>query len=116
MFSARKSAPLDVRSNSVERVLCRYYGRLVEWSRILTRGDEAVAEEIIQDLCVHLMVAQPDLSAVRDLDAYLFICLRNMYTSSLVKVSRERLRVIHVEDYDSVDFAVSSVPSNDVDA
>src|ERR1700722_12578958 len=115
MLFARKSAPLDVPSNSVERVLCRYYDRLVEWSRILTRGDEAVAEEIIQDLCLHLMVAQPDLSAVRDLDAYLFVCLRNMYTSSLVKVSRERLRVIHVEDYDSIDSAVSSVPSDDVD-
>jgi DNA-directed RNA polymerase specialized sigma24 family protein len=115
MLSARKSAPHGVPANSVERVLCRYYDRLVEWSRILTRGDEAVAEEIIQDLCLHLIVAQPDLSAVRDLEAYLFICLRNMYTSSLVKVSRERLRVIHVEDYDSVDSAVSSVPSDDVD-
>jgi DNA-directed RNA polymerase specialized sigma24 family protein len=115
MLTARKFARLDVPSNTVERVLCRYYDRLVEWGRVLTRGDQAVAEEIVQDLCLHLTIAQPDLSAVRDLDAYLFICLRNMYTSSLAKVSRERLRVIQVEDYDSVDSAVSTMPPDDVD-
>jgi DNA-directed RNA polymerase specialized sigma24 family protein len=115
MLTARKFARLDVPANTVERVLCRYYDRLVEWGRVLTRGDQAVAEEIVQDLCLHLTIAQPDLSAVRDLDAYLFICLRNMYTSSLAKVSRERLRVIQVEDYDSVDSAVSTMSSESVD-
>ena len=116
MLTARKFARVNVPSNTVERVLCRYYDRLVEWGRVLSRGDQAVAEEIVQDLCLHLTIAQPDLSAVRDLDAYLFICLRNMYTSSLAKVSRERLRVIQVEDYDSVDSAVITMSPDDVDA
>ncbi len=115
MLTARKFARVDLPSNTVERVLCRYYDRLVEWGQVLTRGDQAVSEEIVQDLCLHLTIAQPDLSAVRDLDAYLFICLRNMYTSSLAKVSRERLRVIQVEDYDSVDSAVSTMSPDDVD-
>lgn len=115
MFPARKSARLNVPENTVERILCRYYDRLTEWGEILTRGDRAAAEEIIQDLCLHLTVAQPDLSTVRDLDSYLFICLKNMYTSSLAKVSRERLRVIQVEDYDSIAAAISTVHSGDVD-
>jgi DNA-directed RNA polymerase specialized sigma24 family protein len=94
----RPSRPLE----SVERVLGRYYPQLVEWSRILARGDETAAEEIVQDLCLHLTVAQPDLAGVQNLDNYLFMCLRNMYVSNLAKVSRERLRVLHVEDYDAV--------------
>jgi len=93
--------------DSIERILSRYYQQLVEWSRILARGDHTAAEESVQDLCLHLTVAQPDLSRVNNLENYLFMCLRNMYVSNLARVSRERLRVIQVEDYD----AVSMVPS-----
>ncbi|MGA2050378.1 MAG: hypothetical protein ABSG96_21970 [Terracidiphilus sp.] len=93
-------------SDSIERMLSRYYQQLVEWSRILARGDHTAAEESVQDLCLHLSVARPDLSRVNNLENYLFMCLRNMYVSNLARVSRERLRVIQIEDYD----AVSMVP------
>ncbi len=89
-------------SDSIERILGRYYKQLVEWSWILARGDRTAAEETVQDLCLHLTVAQPDLSRVNNLDNYLYMCLRNMYVSNLARVSRERLRVIQVEDYDAL--------------
>ena len=97
-----KPAFASFSSGSIERILSRYYEKLVEWSRILARGDDTAAEESVQDLCLHLTVAQPDLSRVQNLDNYLFMCLRNMYVSNLARVSRERLRVIQVEDYDAV--------------
>jgi len=100
---AYSSPPLD----SIERILSRYYPKLVEWSRILARGDATAAEESVQDLCLHLTVAQPDLSRVQNLDNYLFMCLRNMYVSSLARVSRERLRVLQIEDYDAVDLVAA---------
>src|SRR5215469_16610095 len=90
--------PLD----SVERILSRYYPQLVEWSRILARGDDSAAEETVQDFCLHLTVGRPDLSRVQNLENYLFMCLRNMYVSNLAQVSRERLRVLYIEDYDAV--------------
>jgi DNA-directed RNA polymerase specialized sigma24 family protein len=102
-------------SDSVERILSRYYQQLVEWSRILARGDRTTAEESVQDLCLHLAVAQPDLSRVNNLDNYLFMCLRNMYASNLARVSRERLRVIQVEDYDSVGMVAEHSRSDTVD-
>jgi DNA-directed RNA polymerase specialized sigma24 family protein len=89
-------------SDSIERILSRYFPQLAEWSRILARGDHAAAEEAVQDLCLHLTVARPDLSRVQNLDNYLYMCLRNMYVSNLARVSRERLRVIQIEDYDAV--------------
>ena len=102
MKSVLKSAYSPLPLDSIERILSRYFPQLVEWARILARGDDTAAEEAVQDLCLHLTVAQPDLSRVQNLDNYLFMCLRNMYLSSLGRVSRERLRVLHVEDYDAV--------------
>ena len=101
--------------DSIERILSRYYQQLVEWSRILARGDHNAAEESVQDLCLHLTVASPDLSRVQNLDNYLFMCLRNMYVSNLARVSRERLRVIQVEDYDAVGMVAANNESDTVD-
>lgn len=102
-------------SESIERMLGRSYPQLVEWSRIIARGDELAAEETVQDLCLYLTVAQPDLSRIRNLDNYLYMCLRNMYVSNLARVSRERLRVIQVEDYDAVGMLAASGELDNVD-
>ena len=110
-----KSVGSSFSSDSIERILSRYYQQLVEWSRILARGDRTTAEESVQDLCLHLTVAQPDLSRVNNLDNYLFMCLRNMYVSNLARVSRERLRVIQVEDYDAVGMVAANSESDTVD-
>ena len=96
-----------IATDSVERILGHYYPKLVEWSRILARGDETAAGETVQDLCLSLTVTQPDLRRVRDIESYLFMCLRNMYISNLARVSRERLRVIQVEDYDALEMVAS---------
>ncbi|MGD0789016.1 MAG: hypothetical protein ABR898_13605 [Terracidiphilus sp.] len=101
--------------DSIERILSRYYQQLVEWSRMLARGDYSSAEETVQDLCLHLTVAHPDLSRVQNLDNYLFMCLRNMYVSNLARVSRERLRVIQIEDYDAVGMVASGGGLDTVD-
>ena len=115
MHSFLQSARSVLFADPMERTLGRYYPRFVEWSAILTRGDNAVAEEIVQDLCLHLTVTQPDLSGIEDLDAYFYICLRNMYLSHLSRVSRERLRVVQVEDYDAVALAIVSGDRDNVD-
>ncbi len=115
MKSAFKSISSPFSSDHIERILSRYYQRLVEWSRILARGDHAVAEEIVQDLCLHLTIAAPDMSRINDLDNYLFICLRNMYVSNLARVSRERLRVIQIEDYDDLGVAAIARGADSLD-
>ena len=53
--------------DSIGRILSRYYENLVEWGRILARGDDSAAEETVQDLCLHLTVAQTDLNRVQNL-------------------------------------------------
>ncbi len=101
--------------DSMDRMLARLYPQLVEWSHILTRGDESTAEEIVQDLCLHLTVARPNLKRIENLEAYMFRSLRNMYLSHLTKASRARLRTIHIEDFDALAIALTASDRDIVD-
>ena len=92
-------------------LLANRYGQLLRWALILTRGDTGKAEEIVQEFCVYVAVAKPDLGGVANLDSYLYTCLRNIYLSTLARASREALHLVSVEDYDSFAFAISANPA-----
>src|ERR1035438_5683794 len=94
------------------RLLEEYYGSLRKWGLVLTRGDRAMAEEIVQDLCLYFTVAKPDLSQVANLDGYLYTCLRNIYLSALSHSSREAVQTVNIADFDSIRFALSTRTSD----
>jgi DNA-directed RNA polymerase specialized sigma24 family protein len=94
-------------------LLASRYGELLRWANVLTRGDNGRAEEIVQEFCVYVAVAKPDLAGVANLDGYLYTCLRNIYLSTLARASREALRLVSVEDYDSFAFALSADRTSD---
>jgi DNA-directed RNA polymerase specialized sigma24 family protein len=91
-----------------EHLLASRYPQLMRWALILARNDHAKAEEIVQEFCLYATVAKPDFRHVANLDGYLYTCLRHIYTSSLAKASRDALRLVNLEDYDSFAMAVSS--------
>ena len=39
-------------------LLARRYGQLLRWAIVLTRGNTSKAEEIVQEFCVYIAVAQ----------------------------------------------------------
>jgi DNA-directed RNA polymerase specialized sigma24 family protein len=92
-------------------LLASRYGQLLRWAIVLTRGNTGKAEEIVQEFCVYVAVAKPDLAGVANLDGYLYTCLRNIYLSTLARASREALHLVSVEDYDSFAFAISANPT-----
>jgi DNA-directed RNA polymerase specialized sigma24 family protein len=94
-------------------LLASRYGQLLRWAIILTRGNTGKAEEVVQEFCVYIAVAKPDLGGVANLDGYLYTCLRNIYLSTLARASREALHLVSVEDYDSFAFAISANPAGD---
>jgi DNA-directed RNA polymerase specialized sigma24 family protein len=94
-------------------LLANRYGQLLRWAIVLTRGNAGRAEEIVQEFCVYVAVAKPDLGGVANLDGYLYTCLRNIYLSTLARASREALHLVSVEDYDSFAFAISAKPGGD---
>ena len=90
-----------------DQLLASRYGRLMQWATALTRGDTGKAEEIVQEFCLYITLAKPDLSGVANLDGYLYTCLRHIYLSSLARASREALHFVSIEDFDSFAFAVA---------
>ena len=84
-----------------EHLLASRYPQLMRWALILARNDHAKAEEIVQEFCLYATVAKPDFRHAANLDGYLYTCLRHIYTSSLAKASRDALRLVNLEDYDS---------------
>lgn len=96
-----------------DQLLANHYARLLQWAIGLARGDKGKAEEIVQEFCLYVTTVKPDLSGVGNLDGYLYTCLRHIYLSSLARASREALRVVSVEDFDSFALAVSSQPAGD---
>ena len=96
-----------------DQLLATHYARLLQWAIGLARGDRGKAEEIVQEFCLYVTAVKPDPSGVGNLDGYLYTCLRHIYLSSLARASREALRVVSVEDFDSFALAVSSQPAGD---
>ncbi len=107
-----KVTPFEVPTDAGE-LLANRYGQLLRWAIVLTRGNAGKAEEIVQEFCVYVAVAKPDLGGVANLDGYLYTCLRNIYLSTLARASREALHLVSVEDYDSFAFAISAKPGGE---
>jgi DNA-directed RNA polymerase specialized sigma24 family protein len=95
------------------QLLATRYPQLLQWATGLARGDRSKAEEIVQEFCLYVTLVKPDLSEVGNLDGYLYTSLRHIYLSSLARASREALRVVRVEDFDSFALAMSCQPTAD---
>jgi len=98
--------------DSTEQILESYYEQFSEWALVLTRGDRAQAEEIVQELCLHFSVARPNLTGVENLDGYFYISLRNLYLSGLARAARESAQLISIADFDSAEFALEAAPAS----
>ena len=99
-------------ATDAESLLESYYSQLLKWGMRLTRGDKGIAQDIVQDLCLHFTLTKPDLSQVANLDGYLYTCLRNIYLSALARASREATQIVSIAEFDSIHFALCN-PSPD---
>jgi DNA-directed RNA polymerase specialized sigma24 family protein len=106
--NAPRRTPAPAAAVRTEQVLESYYGQLVAWGTLLTRGDVAQAQDVVHDFCLHLTLTKPDLSGVTNLDGYLYKSLRNIYMSGLARSSREALQFTSIAEFDSVQFALAT--------
>jgi DNA-directed RNA polymerase specialized sigma24 family protein len=110
----QKRLSVSASTDPIGQLLEDYYDQFVEWANHLTRGDEARAQDLVHDFCLHLAVAQPDLSSISSLDGYLYKSLRNIYLSILARSSREALQTLSVVDYDSMQLAFAPRGTGDL--
>lgn len=109
--TAKDSIPAGVQD--AEKIVAEKYPQLLEWANLLTRGDQGKAQDIVQELYLHIALAKPDFSLVEKLDSYLYISLKHLYVSLLARASREALHLVSLEDFDSVEVAIEKSHAGD---
>ena len=111
--NASRRTPAPAAAVRTEQVLESYYGQLVTWGTLLTRGDMSQAQDVVHDFYLHLTLTKPDLSGISNLDGYLYKSLRHIYLSGLARSSREALQFTSIAEFDSVQFALATNRSGD---
>ena len=79
----------------------------------LAGADTHLLEDLVQDAYVLFTTARPDLSQIRNLDAYLATLVRNLHVSTVRRAVAHRMRHVAVEDYDSATLALGASSAED---
>jgi DNA-directed RNA polymerase specialized sigma24 family protein len=101
-IASGRKPPVPAVAVRTEQVLESYYGQLVEWGTLLTRGDVEKAIDLVHDFWLHLTLTRPDLTGIANLEGYLYTCLRHIYLSGLASSSREALQFVSTAEFDSI--------------
>jgi RNA polymerase sigma factor (sigma-70 family) len=91
-----------------EEIFLERYVRLCDWSLRFTQNDRERAEDLVHDLYLQFVHAQPDLDAIKNLDGYLYRTLHNLNISQLRRRGRQHSQPLSVVDYDSAESSLRS--------
>jgi RNA polymerase sigma factor (sigma-70 family) len=91
-----------------EDLFLERYRRLLGVSLKLTNRNREQAEDLLHDAFVQFTLSRPDLSAIQNLDGYLYAMLRNMHLSNIRRMGRMNGQPVSLVDYDSMDVALMS--------
>lgn len=94
---------------SHEEVFLQRYDRLLNQALHITDRSYSAAQDLVHDAFIQFTLSQPDLEAIRDLDSYLFIVLRNMHLSQVRRSSQVRFAPISIADYDSAAIGLRAI-------
>ena len=75
----------------------------------LTSQERSRAEDLLQTVFVQFTLARPDLQAIRNLDDYLFVSLRNTHLSQARRSGIEEASGLSVVDYDCAEMRLREV-------
>jgi RNA polymerase sigma factor (sigma-70 family) len=94
-----------------EKIILDHYKWLLDWAHQLTRGSKEEAEDLVQDVYVRFVQASTeiDLQDPDRIKGYLYTTIRNLAASKALRQGRDVLSNLQVIDFDSVEFALTSV-------
>jgi RNA polymerase sigma factor (sigma-70 family) len=85
-----------------ERLFVERYPALYKWALQFSAGDRETAEDLVQDAFIHFTTCSIEVDAIRSVDKYLYVVLRNLYRSRLASLERSRCCSLDILDRDSV--------------
>src|SRR5260370_63443 len=104
--------PQRIASTHAELFIERYE-RLLAWALQLTERDHEHAEDLLHDSFIQFTLSPPDLQSIKDLDAYLYVCLRNLHLSQMRRATRNSARELSIVDYDSAELGLWAIDPRD---
>jgi RNA polymerase sigma factor (sigma-70 family) len=104
-----RSLPRIGPESSHDELFIERYQRLLAWSLKLTDNNRELAEDLVQDAFVQFTFARPDLSAIQNVDAYLYGILRHLHLSQVRRATRSRLQPLSIVEYESAELGLRSV-------
>lgn len=96
---------------SHEDVFLDHYDHLLKAALHLTGNDRPRAEDILHTAYVQFTLARPDLSEIRDIGGYLYICLRNTHISQVRRRATIAAAEVSVADYDFAEASLEAAPT-----
>ena len=90
-------------ASSHEDLFIERYERLLAWSLKLTGHDRQLAEDLLHDTFVQFTLHRPDLTAIHDLEGYLFAMLRNSHLSHVRRAPNVRTTSLSMVEFDSIE-------------
>ncbi|HEV7474238.1 MAG TPA: sigma factor, partial [Pyrinomonadaceae bacterium] len=89
-----------------EELFLDRYQRLRAWALQLTERDREQAEDLVHDAYIQFTLTRPDLTAIENLNGYLYTRMRNLHVSHLRRSQRRQQRTLSIIDYDSAELGL----------
>ncbi|MEN7551734.1 RNA polymerase sigma-70 factor [Rapidithrix thailandica] len=70
-----------------EAVYNQHFDKLYTYAKIITKSEE-MAKDIVADVFFYLWKRQPDFTSIKELDAYLFISVKNLSIRAVAKKTK----------------------------
>jgi RNA polymerase sigma factor (sigma-70 family) len=93
---------------SQEAAFIEHYNWLIRWALQLTHQDRERAEDLVQQVFVDFANAHTDLSAVQNVQAYLYTTLRNIHASQVRLAARSNNQTHSIVDYGVAEVALEA--------
>jgi len=82
------AAPAVAKTLSHEELFLQRYDQLLKWAAQLTKPDRELARDLVQESFLQFTLSAGDLTAVNNIDNYLYGLVRNTYISYLRRSAR----------------------------
>ena len=93
---------------SHEAAFIEHYKWLIGWALQLTQQDRERAEDLVQEVFSQFAIAHTDLSAVQNVQAYLYTTLRNIHVSQVRLAGRSHNETQSIVDYSVAEAALDA--------
>jgi len=100
-------------SHAPEEIFAERYDWLLKWALYFAQGDQAEAEDLVQDTFVRFVVSEPEMKDMERIEALLYTYLKFVHLSHVRRTQRYPYQELPLVDFDSIHLAIRETPSVD---